>query len=113
MRIVTTLLLALTYPLLVVARLVDVLLRRDPLRLREPGGESLWIPRAAQPDSTSYFSESSVAEGKGAGGFGWIAAAPLRWQSRLFGGRRQSPGANYAPAADREQGIPDEVYTLW
>ena len=113
MRIVTALLLALTYPLVVGARLLDVLLGRDPLRLREPSGASLWIPRAAQPDSTSYFSESSVAEGKGAGGFGWIAAAPLRWLSRLHRGPRSSPGEDYAPAADREQGIPDEVYTLW
>ena len=54
-----------------------------------------------------------MAEGRGGGGFGWIAAAPLRWLSRLFGARARQLGEKYTPAADREQGIPDEVYTLW
>ena len=113
MGLFANLLLAIVYPLVFCARVLNMLLGRDPLRLREPRCETYWIPRAAQPDPASYFSEASVAEGRGSGGFGWIAAAPLRWLSRLFGARRAQPGEKYTPAVDREQGIPDEVYTLW
>lgn len=107
------LLLILLYPLLLLARALNALLGRDPMRLREPRGESCWIPRAAQPDSASYFSEASVAEGKGHGGFGGLARGPLKVLARLHSPARPAPGEKYSTAADREQGIPDEVYTLW
>jgi hypothetical protein len=113
MQIATKCLLVLLYPLLVGAWLVNRLRGRDRLRLREPArGESCWIERRGRPDIASYFSESSRAEG----GDAPSAARPLTRllcrAARLYTPRRQSAGA-YKAAAEREQGIPDEVYTLW
>lgn len=107
------LMLPLLYPLLIAARLLNGLTGRDPLRLRRPSGESYWIPRAAQPTSASYFSEESVAEGYGSGGWGRIAGVPLRWLAKLYAPGEVRPGETFSAAADREQGIPDEIYTLW
>lgn len=112
MNLLLKLLLALLYPLLILTRFLNAMLGHDPLRLREPEG-SCWIERGLQPDTASYFSEQSQVEGKGHGGFGGLAAAPLRAAARLMAPSRPVPGERQAAAADREQGIPDEVYTLW
>jgi len=113
MDLLTKILLVLFYPLLLLTRALNALLGRDPLRLREPEGESFWIAREAEPDRTSYFSEASVAEGRGARGFGGIARGFLKLLGRLHAPQRAHPGEKFSAAADREQGIPDEVYTLW
>ncbi|HEY6167023.1 MAG TPA: hypothetical protein VI454_03210 [Verrucomicrobiae bacterium] len=105
--------LVLVYPLLLLARLLNALLGRDPLRLREPRGDSLWIARDVESDSASYFSEASAAEGRGHGGVGGLARAPLKILARLYAPPRSAPTGQYSAGADREQGIPDEVYTLW
>ena len=112
MNFLLKLLLILLFPLLLLARLLSLLLGRDPLRLREPEG-SCWIRREAGPDTASYFSEASVAEGRGHGGFSGLAAKPLELAARLAAPPRPVPGERPTAAADREQGIPDEVYTLW
>ena len=104
--------LVLLYPLLILSRALNAICDRDPLRLREPGG-SCWIPRASQPDSASYFSEASLAEGRGQGGFGWLVRGPLKLLACLHTPRRSAHGGEYSAAADREKGIPDEIYTLW
>ena len=106
-------LLIITYPLLVVAAVGNRLLDRDPLRLKRPGGDSFWIRRDKVPDRGSYFEERSVAEGRGHGGISWLAAVVLVGMSRWYAPRRAAPGEQFTPAADREEGIPDEVYTLW
>lgn len=105
--------LLLLYPLLLLGRVLNALFGRDPLRLREPLNQSFWISRAGDPDRASYFSEASVAEGRSHGGFGALAQQPLKWMAGLNAPRRAAPGAKFSAGADREQGIPDEVYTLW
>ncbi len=106
------LLLFLTYPLMVLTKLLCALTGRDPMRLKEPQG-TCWIPRHSQPDSPSYFSESSVVEGKDHGGFTFLAAVPLRVAARCIAPPRPVPGEKSPLTAEREEGIPDEVYTLW
>jgi hypothetical protein len=113
MDALTKVLLVLVFPLLLLGRLLNALFGRDPLRLREPRGESFWIARAVEPDRASYFSEASVAEGREHGGLGALARIPLKWIARLAAPRRSRPGEKFSAGADREQGIPDEVYTLW
>lgn len=114
MSLLLRILLLLCYPLCLAARCLNGILGRDPLRLRDPGGESYWIERQAEPDSQSYFSEASVAEGKGHGGMGALARIPLRFVARLYAPPSADGASKFAgPAADREEGIPDEVYTLW
>jgi hypothetical protein len=108
----TTLLLTLLYPLLVAARAMNALLGRDPLRRRPPAG-SLWIARDPAAHDAGYFSESSPNEGRGHGGSGRIAAAVLLLIARWYAPPRSQPNEKFSAAADREQGIPDEMYTLW
>lgn len=109
----TRLLLVFAYPLFLVAWGLNWLRGRDPLRLREPRADTLWIRRGVQPGAADYFSEASVTEGLGHGGSGSGGGVLVRALSRLTAPRRVQPGAKFSPAADREQGIPDEVYTLW
>src|ERR1043166_3916146 len=97
---------ALTYPLASLARLVNVFLRRDRLLLKDvSNGNSLWIKRHKQPDTASYFSERSCAEG----GVGASAARPvtllLRGVARLYTPPRKVAKGIYKASAEREQGI--------
>ena len=105
--------LAFVYPVIVAGRLLNLLTGRDPLRLREPAADSFWITRAERPSPAEYFAQASSVEGRGHGGWGGAASAVLRWMARFSAPRRLQPGERYSAAADREQGIPDEVYTLW
>jgi hypothetical protein len=114
MQIVAKILLVVIYPLLVLAWLVNLLLGRDRLRLHNvPSQESCWIERRSQPSTASYFFEASCFEG----GDEPSAARPLsrllRGIARLYTPPRQAAGVVYEASADRKQGIPDEVYTLW
>ena len=96
----------------------------DDLQLRPPPPEaSYWIVRGPPPAAASYFSEASTVEGVAArNGGGEIKVgrgaarflAPLfLTAARLFAPPRQAEGRGYAAGAEREKGIPDEVYTLW
>ena len=115
MQIPTKTLLFIAYPLLLLARLVNKILRRDRLYLHDvQSGQSCWIERRAQHlPSPSYFSEASCSEG----GRERSASRPLvrllRGIARLYTPPRQVGGTMYKASADREQGIPDEIYTLW
>ena len=113
MAALTKVILVLLYPLLVLGRLLNLLLGRDPLRLREPRGKSCWIERGPEPSPTSYFSAASELEGRDHGGFGRLATIVLCWVARLLAPSRRSTGKDFLAAADRDQDIPDEVYTLW
>lgn len=101
------------YPLLVLARVFNLLFGRDPLRLREPKGASCWIQREAESSVTAYFSESSSLEGKHHGGFGRLATHVLERVARAFAPAHSKPHASFRAATHRDQNIPDEVYTLW
>ncbi len=101
------------YPAILVGRVLNAITGRDPLGLRRPAGESFWIARAERSSPAEYFSEASSAEGRGHGGWGGPAIAVLRRLARFTAPRRLQPGERYSAAADREQGIPDEIYTLW
>jgi len=114
MQIFTKTLPVTIYLLVLVARFVNLVLGRDRLRLGDVSrGESFWIDRCAQPNIPSYFSEQSCSEG----GSERSAARPLilllRGVARLYTPPPRSDGANYKASAEREHGIPDEVYTLW
>jgi hypothetical protein len=114
MQIFTKTLLVTIYLLVLLARFVNLVLGRDRLRLGDVShGESFWIDRCAQPNIPSYFSEQSCSEG----GSEASAARPLtrllRHVARLYRPPRETLGGIYKASAEREQGIPDEVYTLW
>lgn len=110
---ITTIVLALVYPLLLAARLLNLVLGRDPLRRREPTSRSLWIARDTATSDAGYFSEASPAEGRGHGGFGRLPESVLLRIARWHAPPRLQPREKFSAAADREQGIPDEMYTLW
>ena len=109
----TTLLLAITYPLILAARLINALLGRDPLRRVRPSGDSYWVERENTPGDAGYFVEASPSERRDRASAGWLPEAVLVSLSRWFAPARVTPDEKFSPAADREQGIPDEMYTLW
>src|SRR6266581_814253 len=115
MQIVTKTLLVVMYPLLLLAYLVNRLLGRDSLRLDDvPSRASCWIERRrTQPTIQSYFSEESCTEGGGEPGAPRLLARFLRAIARLYRPPRRGDEPIYKASAEREQGIPDEVYTLW
>jgi hypothetical protein len=114
MKILTKILLIGIYPLLLLVWLINLVLGWDRLRLHKPPSEkSCWIKRGPVSSTSSYFSEASRAEG----GDESSAARPLIRMlcgiARLYAPPRQATEAVYTASADRDQGIPDEVYTLW
>jgi hypothetical protein len=114
MQIPIKTLLLVIYPLLLLAWLMNRVLGRDRLRLHDfPSGESCWIERRSQPNTASYFSEESCAEGGGEPSVARPLIRLLRGIARLYKLPRGVSGAIYKESAEREQGIPDEVYTLW
>jgi hypothetical protein len=113
MNIATKALLISLYPLLLLARLANLVLHSDHLRLHDLRcGESCWIERRASPTPQSYFSEELWDVSRKTS-----AARPLSWFlrniARLYAPRRRALEQIYRAAAEREKGIPDEVYTLW
>ena len=106
----TKLLLTLAYPLLLMSRVLNSMSGRDPLRLRRPDHASLWIERNQGSTDSSYFSETSPAEAAQGSS---LAASFLAWVARFYAPPRSQPKEKFSAAADREQGIPDEMYTLW
>jgi hypothetical protein len=114
MHIPTKILLVVIYPLLLLAWLVNRILRRDRLRLNDvPRGESCWIERRLQPNIASYFSEESCSEGVGKLTEARPLTRLLHSIARFYMPPRETSEAIYKASAEREQGIPDEVYTLW
>jgi hypothetical protein len=113
MELLTKVILVLLYPLLILGRILNTLCGRDPLRVREPKSDTCWIERGPEASRTAYFSEASEQEGRSHGGFGRLATLIILWVSRLFAPPRRSTGENFRAAVDRDQDIPDEVYTLW
>lgn len=99
------------------------LLRHDPLQLRRPKAGSYWLAREATAENGSYFSEDSPVEGitakregsagVAAGGRSQLLLAPLSGLARLWATPRTAGDAKVASAADRNQDVPDEIYTLW
>ncbi len=104
------------------AHFVGRLRGRDSLLLRRPDRDSYWLAKAPNGGVQSYFSQGSARVGNGttedtpAPMAGWIAPLFL-WLSRGFAPRRKATidtATSAAPsAAMRDQGIPDEIYTLW
>jgi hypothetical protein len=90
------------YPLLLAARIVDVVRGRDPLRLRNPGG-SMWMARDDAPPAPAYFSASQPLQPSPS------RARVLARAAGMFA--RKSAAAPRHTAMPDE--IPDEVYTLW
>jgi hypothetical protein len=102
-------LLVLVYPLLILARIADAVSRRDSMQRRRPPAGSLWITRTQVPSDLDYFSEESPADA----GSGRLAAVVLSWMARFYAPPREQPLDKVPAKTDREQGIPDEMYTLW
>lgn len=109
----TRVFLVLLYPLLLVARLFNALLRRDPLRRGRPAAGSLWVERQNASNDAGYFSEASPVEEGGQASAAWLPETVLVALSRWYAPPRSRPNAKFSAAADRDQGIPDEMYTLW
>src|SRR5438874_1058589 len=105
-------LLVLIYILWLPVMLIAHLVGRDALRLRDPGGATYWITRDPTIRRESYFSQASDHEGKGAGSP--VMAGVLRALASLYAPPKVKSGERQiASAADREHGVPDEIYTLW
>ena len=105
-------LLILLYPLLLLSRAVDAIRGRDRLRLKEPADASLWVSRREVPDALSHFSQAATRFNED-GSSDRIITRLLIAAARLYAPPHQLADPVYKAAADREQGIPDEVYTLW
>jgi hypothetical protein len=113
MEIVTKIIIILLYPLLIIGRLLNQWLGRDPLRLNPPDTASFWIERGKEPLRASYFSDASEQEGRAHGGFGRVAGAGLLQVAAVMAPTAAGRDEEFRAAADRDQDIPDEVYTLW
>jgi hypothetical protein len=116
MHIPTKILLISIYPALLLARLANLVLRQDRLRLHDlPSGESYWIERSAQPNTQSYFFEESWVDVGGELSVARLLSRFLCNIAHFYAPRRRlrSRGTIYKATAEREQGIPDEIYTLW
>jgi hypothetical protein len=113
METLTKLILILLYPLLIIGRLLNHWLGRDPLRLNPPDIASFWIERGKEPSRASYFAEASEREGCAHGGFGSVAGAAFLQVAAVVAPTAAGKDEEFRAAADRDQDIPDEVYTLW
>ena len=112
MPLLTRIVLIAIYPLLVLAGLGNRLIGFDRLRLRKSVQASYWVERP-QPDLASYFSEASQCEGNGGPSLAKPVAGVLELVACLYRPRRQTGEPSYKLSPERDQGIPDEVYTLW
>jgi hypothetical protein len=95
------------------------------LQLDDPGTPSYWLVRKPDAGRDSYFFETSTVEGAPApregsesgprigGRSPWLAAI-LITIARWYAPPRESvAGKVLSSIADREEGVPDEIYTLW
>lgn len=98
------------------------LLGRDSLLLRRSRRDSYWLAKAPVGNVQSYFSTGSTVDGNGTTAdtppsVAGPLASFLLAISRLYAPRRQESSVSATSAvpsaATREQGIPDEIYTLW
>ena len=124
MDLLAQVLLTIVYMLVLPVQFVRALLGRDTLRLRRPmNATSYWVGRENEPNSQSYFSEASLAEGcsrrlevgqffSDRGVARWFTPV-LRLMARLYAPPRERVADKYTVSADRGASIPDEVYTLW
>jgi hypothetical protein len=110
--LLTRIILIVIYPLLVLAGFGNRLIGFDRLRLRKSVQATYWVERR-QSDLASYFSEASQCEGNGEPSLAKPVVRFLESVARLHRPRRQAGEPIYKPSAERERGIPDEVYTLW
>jgi hypothetical protein len=112
MNSLTRFVLAFVYLLVLPLRWWHNLRGYDRLRLKRPQtGDSYWSARDHDPDVQSYFLERSVAEGSSDRGAGMIATL-LRLLAKMYAPPREV-STSLINTAEREQGIPDEIYTLW
>ena len=102
MAILIKLVLLAAYPLLLVARVADMVRGRDPLLRKKPRG-TMWIARADAPPAHSYFSASQPF---------MRSPSRARLLARVAGlfGRKAAVDRRDVAMPDE---IPDEVYTLW
>jgi hypothetical protein len=93
------------------ARAVGLVLGRDALRLRRPrGAASYWVEKAPAGGLESYFSQGP---GPSPRGTTRLVLPLFHALARLAAPKRTGPAETATSAAQREQGIPDEIYTLW
>lgn len=115
MNLIVKAALVVIYPLLMLGRLLNRLLGRDPLGLEPPPEDqaSFWIERGPAPSRASYFADRSENEGLNHGGFGHLAAGAISRLAAMLAPSSRTDGRKFHAAADRDKDIPDEVYTLW
>jgi hypothetical protein len=125
MQWVTRALLAILYFVLMPVIWLTRRNNRARLQLDDPNTSSYWLVRRADPGRDSYFSEVSTVEGVPApregleggpriGGGSPLLAAMLNVIVYWYAPPRQPIAGKTMPSiADREKGVPDEIYTLW
>jgi hypothetical protein len=92
------------------ARLLGLLLGRDALRLRPMRQKSsYWLARPPVTDMQAYFSQSSPDTSHVTNRY---VISIFRGISALYAPRRQVEPES-ASSGQRQQDIPDEIYTLW
>lgn len=116
------LLIVLYVALIIPSKLVGRILGRDSLMLRRRGRQSYWLTKSRVVGVQSYFSPGSVRGGDDLGGeapppmSSWVAPVFMSL-SRRFAPHRaevtETPTTDPGFGTTREQGIPDEIYTLW
>ncbi|MGD0390641.1 MAG: hypothetical protein ABSC42_16985 [Tepidisphaeraceae bacterium] len=125
MQWITRALLAILYFVLMPVTWLTRRNHRAHLQLDDPGTASYWLVRKADAGRDSYFSEASTVEGAPApreglesgpriGGGSPLLATMLAIIAGWYAPpRRPIAGEGRPSMADREQGVPDEIYTLW
>ena len=114
MGLLLKILLALFYPFVLLARVMNALQGKDRMRLREPEGvTTFWLERSPKEGTEGYFSEASATEGSPQNGTAPRISKVLLILAHVYAPTRQNKEKEFVASADRNQGIPDEVYTLW
>lgn len=116
MKALVPLLAIVIYPLLMLARVIGNLSGKDPLRLREPGRDSLWIERPVRRRATDYFRDDSPVEAEMEDSGDRSLAGVAGFIMPLYGVIASAAGpksADNASAVLDEEDIPDAIYTLW
>jgi hypothetical protein len=96
------------------SRAAGRLLGWDPLRLRRTADQdSYWVPKASPGSLESYFSPGSGRAATPRATTAWYLPLYYTLAKVAASKRRLADTETRTSAAARDEGIPDEIYTLW
>src|SRR5690242_19298766 len=94
-------------------RAMRAITRRDPLRLRKPARcDSYWLLKTQPEGRESYFSPGGPP-GERPRGVSRLTLPLFYALARVAAPKSRDVVETRTSAATREEGIPDEFYTLW